>query len=516
MKNLKLLFATLFVAIISPCLYAAEPVGNRVTVDISANKIKYSNMIFGHFIEHFDNQVYGGIYDPESKFADEDGFRTDVIEALKQIKVPIVRWPGGCFVSSYHWLDGVGKERTPVYDKTWHVEDPSTFGTDEYVKWCRKVGCEPYICTNAGTGTAEEMSDWVEYCNLSIGKFGRMRMENGYKEPHNVKYWSIGNENWGFHEMGAKTVQEWGPLVRESGKLMLCADKDIKLFAAAVSNKDWILPMLKEAGSLLNYVSIHGYWDFNSSTYNIIPYMDCMMKTDAPELDIRKTINILDVAGYGGGRIKIAYDEWNLRGWHHPWHVDLRRGHDLAARRKNDTPSSYTMADAIFSACFLNSCLRHADVVDIACFSPIVNTTGAIFVHPEGILKRTTYHVFDMYVNMLEEYMVPTNLRTERLVHGKASTGVMDCILTSDKEGTRYALAVVNKDPEKSHSLNIDFEEMGVKMPKKISGTVLCGSSPDDFNEIGAENRVVPEERTFEVKDGSVELPAHSLVVLKF
>jgi alpha-N-arabinofuranosidase len=160
--------------------------------------------------------------------------------------------------------------------------------------------------------------------------------------------------------------------------------------------------------------------------------------------------------------------------------------------------------------------MRHADVVDIACFSPIVNTTGAIFVHPEGILKRTTYHVFDMYVNMLEEYMVPTNLRTERLVHGKASTGVMDCILTSDKEGTRYALAVVNKDPEKSHSLNIDFEEMGVKMPKKISGTVLCGSSPDDFNEIGAENRVVPEERIFEVKDGTVELPAHSLVVLKF
>lgn len=263
-------------------------------------------------------------------------------------------------------MDAVGENRTPVYDKTWYVEDPSTFGTDEYVKWCRKVGCEPYICTNAGTGTPEEMSDWVEYCNLSIGKFGRMRQENGYKEPHNVKCWSIGNENWGFHELGAKTVQEWGSLVRESGKLMLCADKDIKLFAAAVSNKDWILPMLKEAGSLFNYVSIHGYWDFNSSTYNILPYMTCMMKTDASELDIRKTINILDVAGYGG-RIKIAYDEWNLRGWHHPWHVDLRRGHDLAARRKNDTLSEYTMADAIFSACFLNSCLRHADVVDIAC-----------------------------------------------------------------------------------------------------------------------------------------------------
>jgi alpha-N-arabinofuranosidase len=154
--------------------------------------------------------------------------------------------------------------------------------------------------------------------------------------------------------------------------------------------------------------------------------------------------------------------------------------------------------------------------VDIAFFSPIVNTTGAIFVHPDGILKRTTYHVFDMYVNMLEEYVVPTNLTTERLSHGKASTGVLDCTLTSNEDGTRYALAVVNKDPEKSRTLNIDFEEMNIKTPKKISGKVLSGSSPDDFNEIGAENRVVPEECIFEVKDGCVELPAHSLVVLKF
>ena len=516
MKKLRVLLVTLVAALASSVAFAAEPAGNSVTVDAGAKKMKYSRMIFGHFIEHFDNQVYGGIYDPKSKFADKDGFRTDVIEALKQIQVPIVRWPGGCFVSSYHWLDGVGKKRYPVWDKTWQVEDPNTFGTDEYVKWCRKVGCEPYICTNAGTGTAEEMSDWVEYCNRTDGKFGAMRAKNGNKQPHDVKYWSIGNENWGAHELGAKTVSEWGPLVAESAKLMLCADKDIKLLAAAVSTRDWILPMLKKAGYLLDYVSIHGYWDFNAITHNILPYMDCMMRTDAPEKDIQKIIGILEEAGFGGGRIKISYDEWNLRGWHHPKHAYWREGHDLEARRKNDIPSSYTMADAIFSACFLNSCMRHADIVDIACFSPIVNTTGALFVHPEGVLKRTTYHVFDMYVNMLEEYVVPTNLTTERLSHGKASTGVLDCTLTSNEDGTRYALAVVNKDPKSSRMLSINFAEMGVKPMSKIEGTVLCGSSPDDYNEVGDENRVVPEERTFEVKDGCIELPAHSLVVLKF
>lgn len=477
-------------------------------------EIKYNKMIFGHFIEHFDNQVYGGLYDPSSKFADEDGFRTDVIEALKQIQVPIVRWPGGCFVSTYHWIYGVGKERTPVYDKSWQVEDPNTFGTDEFIKWCKKIGCEPFICTNAGTGTPEEMSDWVEYCNLNIGKYGRMRIANGYPEPHNVKYWSVGNENWGAHELGARTVQEWGPLVRESAKLMRSVTKDAKLFAAATSNKNWTMPLLREAGYQLDYVSIHGYWDPLFHYNNPATFIDCMMKTDAPEKDILRTIGILEEAGFGNGKIKIAYDEWNLRNWHHPWHGDFRKGFELEARRKNDIASTYTMADALFSACFLNACLRHSDIVDIACFSPIVNTRGAIFVHPEGILKRTTYHVFDMYVNLLEDYMVPTTLQTASLKHADKQTGVLDGILTSNENGTKYAYVVVNKDPKEEQKLKLDFQGMKLKPVNKVKAKVLTGKTPDDYNEIGAEKRVMPKDMTLNVKDGKVILPPHSLTVL--
>jgi alpha-N-arabinofuranosidase len=174
----------------------------------------YNRKIFGHFIEHFHRQVYGGIFDPGNPLSDEQGFRKDVIEALRELDVPIIRWPGGCFVSAYHWRNGVGKTRTPSWDKAWHVEDPNTFGTDEFVTWCRKVGAKPYICTNAGTGTQEEMSDWVEYCNLKTeGFFAKLRGTNGHPDPHRVKYWSIGNENWGGHEMGAKTIEEWGPFV---------------------------------------------------------------------------------------------------------------------------------------------------------------------------------------------------------------------------------------------------------------------------------------------------------------
>ena len=220
-------------AAIALMMAGAATAQNSIAVVKDAERVRYNPMIFGQFIEHFDNQVYGGIFDPGNALSDEDGFRKDVIEALREIKTPIVRWPGGCFVSTYHWLGGVGSERVPAYDKTWQVEDPNTFGTDEYIKWCRKVGCEPYICTNAGTGTPEEMSDWMEYCNLSVGKWGRMRMANGHAEPYNVKYWSVGNENWGTHELGARTVEEWGPMVRESAKLMRSVTKDAKLFAAA-------------------------------------------------------------------------------------------------------------------------------------------------------------------------------------------------------------------------------------------------------------------------------------------
>lgn len=486
---------------------------NYVGLNANAKSFAYNPMIFGQFIEHFDNQVYGGIYDPGNPLSDEDGFRKDVIDALKAIKTPIVRWPGGCFVSTYHWVGGVGKNRQPVYDKTWQVEDPNTFGTDEYIKWCHKVGCEPYICTNAGTGTPEEMSDWVEYCNLNVGKWGCMRIANGHQEPYNVKYWSVGNENWGAHELGARTVQEWGPMVRESAKLMRSVTKDAKLFAAAVSDENWTLPLLREAGKYIDYISIHGYWDPLFHVNNPAPYLKCMMKTEKPEEDIQHTINILDKAGFGDGKLKIAYDEWNLRNWHHPWHGDLRRGFDLQARRKNDIASTYTMADALFSACFLNACLRHGDIVEIACFSPIVNTRGAIFVDKDGIVKRTTYYTLYMYTNYLEKEVVPIESKSAKLSDGNTSVNVFDAVLTANHDRSRYVLAVVNKDPKEKINLAIDFGGMNIKPSRQLPAYILQGNSPDDFNDRGREN-VIPKKAYLKVKNGDVELPAHSLTFI--
>ena len=475
----------------------------------------YDPMIFGSFLEHFHRQIYGGIFEPGSKLADADGFRTDVIAALKEIKTPIVRWPGGCFVSAYHWKDGVGKTRESVLDKAWFVEEPNTFGTDEYVKWCRKVGCEPYICTNAGTGTPEEMSDWVEYCNATFGRYARMRAANGNPEPFNVKYWSVGNENWGGHETGAKTAAEWGPFVRESAKMMLEVDKNLKLFAAATTSAAWTTPLLNAAGRYLDYVSIHSYGDPLWLHYRPSPYLALVGRADYAENAIAATRGIIAKAGLAG-RVKIAYDEWNPRSWHHPGHGMFRRGFDVPARDKNDTNATYTMADAVYTACFLNAFLRNCDVMSIACFSPTVNTTGLVFTHPNGLVKRTTFHVFKLYTNDLLPLMQPSETACCPLMCGKHAVNALDTVVTTDAQRTHFVVAVVNKDPVRTLPLTIDFASLGRPTPASLSAKVLAGDSPDAYNDVGTENRVKPEAQTWKVAaDGQVQVPPHAVCIVR-
>ena len=482
---------------------------NTTVVKAGAEKIEYSRDLFGFFVEHFDNQIYGGIFDPGNPLSDEDGYRADVIEAVKDLHVPLMRWPGGCFASTYHWYKGVGPNRKPVFDKTWGVEEPNTFGTDEFVKWCRKVGCEPYIVANAGIGTREEISDWVEYCNLSIGEFGRQRIENGYPEPHNVRYWCIGNETLAPWEMGTKTTEEWGPLVRETAKMMLVVDKDLKLGACSLNMIESVRPLLNNAGRFLDFVAFHCGWDGTGASFE-----DLMMMTGLPEGDILRMMGFLDELGYGGGKMKLAIDEWQLRGWIHPGMGNPREGFDFEARRLNDVASTYSMGDALYASCFLNACLRHSDVMVMTCFSTIVNTRGAIFVYPEGIVKRVIYHALSMYSNQLLPYVVPTEETVGTLSHKDKSTGVLDVILTSDKEGKRFVYAVANKDPRNEQLLSLDFKGLGKKVPGKVQATVLSGSSPDDYNDIGHEDRVKPVATTLKVKDGAVSLPPHSVTFI--
>lgn len=499
---------------------ASDPRQAMVTIESDAPKVPYSPMLRGGFIEHFHRQIYGGLFEPGSRLSDEMGFRRDVIEALKELRLSIVRWPGGCFASGYHWKDGVGKNRKPTYDKVWGVKDPNSFGTDEFVAWCRKVGCEPYICTNAGDGTSEEMKEWVEYCNRPRGRNAPMREVEQPIKPLNVRYWSIGNENWGAHEIGAKTPAEWGPLVLKSSTMMRAVDPALKLVAAATAERAWTLPLLKTAGKHLDYVAIHEYW-LPCWGDNLTPdYLSCIMESEGPETTITRVLGLLDEAGCRG-RIKIAFDEWNLRGWHHPGfprkqpsnHNDPAVAELIRARDKSDIASQYTMADALFAASFLNACLRHAEDVGMANIAPIVNTRGPLYVHPGGVVKRTTFHVLAMYANLLRERVAKVEVASAPLKQASRSVATLDAVATCDPSGRKWRIALVNRHP--SDSLQCVMRLGGRILDGTYRATILAGDSPEAYNDIDRPSRVVPQTVHLVSQDGRLALPAHSVTVIE-
>jgi alpha-N-arabinofuranosidase len=477
--------------------------------------------IYGHFLEHFHRQIYGGVFDPGSRLSNGQGLRTDVLAALKRIGTPIIRWPGGCYVSAYHWKDGVGHPRVPSFDKAWRVEESNAFGTDEFMALCRAIDTEPYICTNAGSGSPEEMSDWVEYCNLGTeGKWARARIANGHEEPYKVKYWSIGNENYLPGEIGSKSASEWCRFVRESAKMMKRVDPTIQLLAASVADIDWNVGLLREAGGLLDWISIHGYWDPLWQDNNLSSYEACMAQTMAIEETIQKAEHILGVLGYLG-KIKIAFDEWNLRGWHHP-NVDAGRTPEayLLPRDENDRNEDYTMADAVFNACFLNQCLKHCNTVGMANFAPVVNTRGAIFTHENGLVLRPTYHVFDLYANHMGDTVVDSWLASGDVF--EVSTGgrsvrvpALDLVATRSGGTNDLRIAIVNRHPDMHQTIRL---HMGATTPGKYAKLhTLAGSSKDACNCMAHPDNVTVTEQVLPCRNQSgltVELPPHSVNVL--
>lgn len=328
------------------------------------------------------------------------------------------------------------------------------------------------------------MSDWVEYCNFpSEGKWAKLRIENGHSEPYKVKYWSIGNENYGDWEMGAKNLREWGRFVKESAKMMKRVDPNIELLAASISDLAWNL---------------------NLHTMEI-------------EKPILKTKNILGSLGYLG-RIRIAYDEWNLRGWHHP-HINSGTEDYITPRDKNDINSSYTMADAVFTACFLNQCHKHSDVVGMANFAPTVNTRGAIFTHQDGIVLRSSYYVFELYIRHLGDIVVDSwlseNSTFDVEMAGKTtSVPHVDAVATKRTGIEDLRIALVNLHPDRAETVSLHLGS-SVQYSNAVFYSVV-GDSKDAYNDIGKEQvRVIEQHLLWNTQsDVTVEIQPHSVNVL--
>lgn len=496
----------------------------RSTINIHRAIGIRNKMLYGQFLEHFHRQIYGGIFDPKSSLSNGDGLREDVIEAIRKLNVPIIRWPGGCFVSAYHWENGIGPHRESVFDKSWRVEEPNTFGTDGYIKLCRALGCDPYICTNASTGTAEEMSNWVEYCNLDHeGRYAKMRISNGNRQPFGVKYWSIGNENWGSWEIGAKTREEWGHLVRESAKMIKRVDPSVELSAAALPDVDWNLNLLRNCGDYLDWISIHQYWDAIHETNNASKFEQVMALTSDLDANITKVRGLLEALGMQD-QIRIAFDEWNLREWYHPKAVTVEQGltkdEYLTPRDDNDINSLYTMADAVFSASVLNMLHRNCQIVGMTCFSPMVNTRGCIFVHPQGIVLRPTYFVFDLYANHLGDVVLDDWSSNASTIEVSDATGhrvsipALDILATTWTDHRRVSVAVASHDKDHSHALELDID--GIEGTHDVTIFTLNGSSEEAYNDINHTQVVVTKHDLGAYRPGMpIQIEPHSVNIIE-
>jgi alpha-L-arabinofuranosidase len=495
---------------------APQVVSNKASIVIYTDTPakKYDPMIFGGFIEHFGKQIYGGFFEPGSPLADKNGFRLDVIKAIKELKVPVLRWPGGCFVDSYHWQRGVGKNRQPYDDDRWGVREPNTFGTHEFIELCRRLGAEPYVCQNS-LASIQEMADWVAYCNNKTGALAEMRKRNGHPEPFNVRFWSVGNEKGGTSYIDkvrdtAAAIKKVDPstFVTCSGSHGPRAHIDSYLF--------------ETAGKYLDLLSVHEYWVPNFQEHQTPDYISCMMLCEKPDAHISAVVKSIDKAGMRG-RIKIAFDEWNLRSWHHPGfsghqarEVDDQDPAIIAlikARDKSLEPSLYTMADALFCASFFNACLRNADDVTMANIACLVNQTGPLYAHPNGIVKRTHFHAIAMYANLLQAHVARTQVNADRLTHDGLSVAMVDAIATVDESGKKWAVAMMNRHPSEEVVCTVKIAELPIDGTYKAS--VLTGDSADSYNDIEHPFRVAPKETELTFKNGAISLPPHSLVIVE-
>lgn len=483
-------------------------------IDNNARYTLYNPMIFGGFLEHFDNQVYGGVFEPGSPLADEDGFRVDVLEAIKELRTPVIRWPGGCFVDAYHWRKGVGPDREPYGDPRWGVIEPNTFGTHEFVEFCRRAGAEPYICFN-GLASPRENLNWVSYCNATEGALAELRRTNGASEPFNVKFWSVGNERCG---------REYIDRVRDTARGMKAFDADLQIMCSgAHGGRHAVVDdyLFESAADYLDLVSIHNYWMDRADKLIRYDYATAISKSELPELYIADTIEALRKAGQLEA-LKISFDEWNLRAWQHPkfprnevedFNDPMVREVVEQRRRENDLAEQYTLADALFSASFFNACLRHADTITMAAVAPLVNTRGPLFVHPNGIVKRTHFHAMSMYANLLQARVVDIDIASEPLAPGDGPVALIDAMATVDKSGKQWSIALINRHPSEKVNCKVTIKDRSLE--GRYKATILAGDSTDAYNDITDPDRVTPVKTDLVFNGGSCRLPAHSLSILE-
>jgi alpha-L-arabinofuranosidase len=484
----------------------------------SGASVVISKNIYGHFAEHLGHCIYDGIYvgDTNRVIPNTEGIRNDIIAALIKLKVPILRWPGGCFADTYHWKDGVGpkNQRPAMINKWWGgITEDNSFGTHDFLNMCERIGADPYLAGNVGSGTVQEFYQWLEYVNGEGGSpMSSWRKSNGREKPWHVKYFGVGNEAWGCG--GNMTAEFYSNIYRQYATFISGWNNDGHLFrVASGANADdyhWTEVMMRDIPrNLIEAVSLHYYSviDWNAkgpaTGFSRQQYFTTMKRALRMEDLVSRHEAIMDKYD-PDKKTALVVDEWG--GWY-----EVEKGTNPGFLFQQNT-----MRDAMLAGITLNIFNNHCDRVRMANLAQMVNVLQAVVLtNNEKIILTPTYHVMEMYNVHQDAIMIPVELKNIFYREGNDSLPAISVSASRNQQGLTH-LSLVNIDPEKTHEVHVQMEGPELKLE---SGRILQSGSIQDFNSFQDPLKISPHPFTGFVirgKEWLITLPAASVVVLTF
>jgi alpha-N-arabinofuranosidase len=472
--------------------------------------------IYGGFLEHMGRCVYEGVFEPASAHADENGFRRDVVGALDRLAMPVIRYPGGNFASGYHWEDGVGpaESRPTVRELAWQSIETNQFGTDEFLKLCRRLDWTPMLSVNLGTGTPEEARNWVEYCNAPGGtRYSDMRVDNGSSDPYAVPLWCLGNEMDGPWQLGHVPAEQYAIRAQQAAKMMKDVDRSLELVLCGSSGPmmpsfmQWDREVLERVGGLADYISLHRYVDNRAE--DTPDFLAVTNAIDAQIENMDAACRFVQAKRRSRKRAYLCFDEWNV------WYKNMEMS-GAGKQAPHLIEERYNLEDALVVAGFFNSFLRHADVVKIANIAQIVNVIAPIQTRGDEMLLQSIFHVFEMYSKRKGGYALRT------AVDGPSYEGATNgCVHTIDSsavvDGDELHVFASNRSLDDRAPVHIAFVDRTIERVKVCE--IVTGDDPKAENSFEDPSRISAQK--FDgVKLGpagaDVSLPPLSVVALSF
>ena len=489
---------------------------NRMVIYADEGKTIINKNIYGHFAEHLGHCIYDGFYvgDTNEVIPNTAGVRNDVIAALRKMKIPALRWPGGCFADTYHWKDGVGpKDKRPTMVNKWWggVTEDNSFGTHDFLNMCERLGADPYISGNVGSGTVQELSDWVQYTNFD-GKspMSDWRKQNGRDEPWHVQYWGIGNEAWGCG--GNMTAEYYANVYRRYATFMSNYIKGGQLsrIASGASDGDyhWTEVLMRDiphnmlAGVGLHHYAIISWKNKGSATdFSEQQYFDIMKSALQMEELVTKHSAIMDKYD-PQKKVALVVDEWG--GWY-----NVEPGTNPGFLYQQNT-----MRDAMIAGATLNIFNNHADRVRMANLAQTINVLQAVILtNKEKIVLTPTYHVMEMYNVHQDATLLPSLLKTDDYSLGEEKLPSLSASASKDSAGVVH-VSFTNINAHKEEGISVILE--GMKFTS-VSGRILTSAKLQDHNTFEDPDKIEPRPFTgASLKDNTVNLkiPPFSVIVL--